>query len=96
MTAPIAINTAIKTYRIRTIVILCCCAVLGWWALVTGIPALIYSLRISGSVAAGDFAAAARASRRTRMLNRISVGLILLPFAVMLAAFAYGFISYSS
>jgi hypothetical protein len=94
MTAPAAVNTAIKTYRIRTIVILCCCVVLGVWALITGIPALIYSYRVSKSLAVGDFAAAARASRRTRMLNWISAGLILLPF-VAAFAFAYAVDRYS-
>lgn len=77
-------GATIKTYRTQAIIILLCCILFGILPLITGIPALVYSTRVTESIARGDFAKAVDASRKARTLCWISLGLILLVVIIII------------
>jgi Interferon-induced transmembrane protein len=74
----------IKTYRTQAVIVLLCCILFGILPLITGIPALIYSTRVTENITRGDFAKAVEASRRARMLCWISLGIILLMLVIFI------------
>lgn len=74
----------IKTYRTQAVIVLLCCVLFGILPLITGIPALIYSTRVTENITRGDFAKAVEASRRARMLCWISLGIILLMLVIFI------------
>lgn len=78
-------TASIKTYRAQAVIILLCCILFGFLPLITGVPALIYSSRVTESISRGDFAKAVESSRRARMLCWISLGLILLVLVIIIA-----------
>ena len=78
--------TAIKTYRTQAIIIVVCSVLFGLLGLITGIPALIYSTRVTESLSRGDFMQAVNASRRARVLCWISVGIIALVWLIIIIA----------
>jgi hypothetical protein len=66
----------IKNYRTQAIVTVVLSVLFCWFGLATGIPALIYSTRVTESVGRGDYARAVDSSRKARLLSWISVGII--------------------
>ena len=78
--------TAIKTYRTQAIIIVVCSVLFGLLGLITGIPALIYSTRVTESLSRGDSMQAVNASRRARVLCWISVGIIALVWLIIIIA----------
>jgi Interferon-induced transmembrane protein len=73
----------IKTYRTQAIIVLVCSVLFSLLALITSIPALVYSNRVTESLARGDFARAMEASRRTRVLCWLSVGIIVVIWLII-------------
>jgi Interferon-induced transmembrane protein len=73
----------IKTYRTQAIIVLVCSFLFSLLALITAVPALVYSNRVTESVARGDFARAMEASRRTRVLCWLSVGIIVVIWLII-------------
>jgi hypothetical protein len=66
----------IKNYRTQAIVTVVLSVLFCWFGLATGIPALIYSTRVTESAGRGDYARAVDSSRKARLLSWISVGII--------------------
>jgi Interferon-induced transmembrane protein len=74
----------IKNYRTQAIVTLILSILFCWFGLATGIPALIYSTRVTESIGRGDYPRAVDASRKARLLSWISVGIIAFFWVIIL------------
>ena len=74
----------IKNYRTQSIVTLILSIFFCWFGLATAIPALIYSTRVTESIARGDYARAVDASRKARLLSWIAVGIIAFVWVIIL------------
>ena len=74
----------IKNYRTQSIVTLIASILFCWFGLATAIPALIYSTRVTESIARGDYARAVDASRKARLLSWIAVGIIAFAWVIIL------------
>jgi uncharacterized membrane protein len=74
----------INNYRTQAIIAIVCAVLFCWLALATGIPALVYSSRVGESLARGDFARAADASRRAKTLSFVTYGIAALALVIVI------------